>query len=443
MSARIRRAAVPFRFDVRDCVGANGKLIARSYGTELEGVLTRTSPKWVVDRNGLLVPRNHSALPFAWLGGERVSLLEAAGTNYALQSGAADDAAWTKTRTTVSANAEVGPDGTTTADRLIEDNTAAASHFIQSAATITITAAENLAVGRFVKRGVGARDWIAIGAIDNTISNRGLVFFNLATGAIGSTDIAGTGSVVSSGIDALGNGWYWCWAIVNLGGALTTARHFTGIGEANGDLTFTGDNASYVILGGAQFERLGTAVAPPSSYIPTTSGSVTRNADSLYFPFTLSPREMTIFVRGYERVPSSTAIATTGIVAITDAAITDAKLYIRRSPPSPAGYKLQHDPATSTETSGVGAAAVYGDLVELRGVLGANGACTIGASLNGAAEATNGPSTAQALAASWSAQRLYLNSIGATNVGAFAFTQVLVALGTKSMAEMRALAGVS
>ena len=54
-------------------------------------------------------------------------LVEEARTNLLLRSEEFDNANWTKSRATVTANAATAPDGTSNADKLVEDSTASAT----------------------------------------------------------------------------------------------------------------------------------------------------------------------------------------------------------------------------------------------------------------------------------------------------------------------------
>ena len=70
----------------------------------------------------------------------------------------------------------------------------------------------------------------------------------------------------------MGNGWYRCSAT----DGLSQARVQIYISDANGSTAaYTGDGASGIVLYGAQLED----GAFPTSYIPTTTAAVTRNAD--------------------------------------------------------------------------------------------------------------------------------------------------------------------
>ena len=84
---------------------------------------TRVNPD-----TGLIEAVGANVARFESVGGHLATLIEPAGTNLVPFSEEFDNAAWTKTRATISADAVVAPDGTLTADKLVEDATAANSH---------------------------------------------------------------------------------------------------------------------------------------------------------------------------------------------------------------------------------------------------------------------------------------------------------------------------
>jgi hypothetical protein len=100
--------------------------------------------------------------------------------------------------------------------------------------------------------------------------------FNLATGAFGTVTAGATGAVTS-----YGNGWYRVSSTISDSGTGAT-QPLIGIyfDETDNDITFDGDGTSYLYVWGAQLEK----ASFPSSYIPTTTATVTRNADVLTFP---------------------------------------------------------------------------------------------------------------------------------------------------------------
>lgn len=200
-------------------------------------------------------------------------LAEGARTNLCLQSEDFSNASWTKTDTTITANNVVAPDGATTAD-LFTEGSAGTALVEQS---ITGTAAANYSWSGFFKYGNTA--WLRLQLGDG--ANNAVAWFNIQTGVLGSTAAAGTGAVVSSKITAYPNGWYRCELVGSVGGAITSILSRIFSVSADGGATRVNGATKYVW--GAQFEN---NVAFASTYIPTTTATVTRNADVLTYPTT-------------------------------------------------------------------------------------------------------------------------------------------------------------
>jgi hypothetical protein len=98
--------------------------------------------------------------------------------------------------------------------------------------------------------------------------------FDLSAGTAGTASNNGGASGATATITDFGNGWYRCTLSGTLGGtdtALQTRFHIC----SGGNVSYTGDGSSGIYIWGAQFEK----AAYPSSYIPTTTATVTRNAD--------------------------------------------------------------------------------------------------------------------------------------------------------------------
>lgn len=128
------------------------------------------------------------------------------GVNLLLRSDEFNDASWTKVRSTVSANIVAAPDGTTTADVIIEDTTAANSHFVLQAATVSASALDYCFA-------------IAIAANNRTFANLQLleqggnttaeVSVNLVAGTLGVATASGNWSNPRAIITPLGNGYFY------------------------------------------------------------------------------------------------------------------------------------------------------------------------------------------------------------------------------------------
>lgn len=392
MTATTTRQPLLFRWSVQDGLGANGALVARSYRTALTLSLSKTSPKWVADRNGLYLPSAPGVVPVGWVGGAEALVLEAAAaTNIVLHNRDLTNAAWTKTNATA-AKTQTGIDGVASSASLLTA-TAGNGTCLQSVTLASSVRRQSA----FVKRVTGS------GTVQMTTDN-------------GAT-----------------------WTAITVTSAWTrvTIPEQTLANPVVGFRLVTNGDAIAVDM--VQNETGNVETSP----IPTTTVAVTRAADVCYAPFLPVPQEMTLYVRGVElmradQVPTADA----WILSIAAAAgTTDPKMGIYRNQAA-AGYRTQHDPATVTATIAIGTAATVNDVVELRCALSSGGAVTAGVSINSGTEATNGPTTAQPLASAWADTRLYLGALGTTSGGAFAFRQIAIAAGTKTLAEMRALAEV-
>ena len=78
-------------------------------------------------------------------------VLRSAVTNLSLRSQELGDAAWTKALSSITADAAIAPNGTTTADKLVEDSSTG-THNIIEAATITYTSGLAYTFSFFVKK---------------------------------------------------------------------------------------------------------------------------------------------------------------------------------------------------------------------------------------------------------------------------------------------------
>ena len=194
-------------------------------------------------------------------------LLEPQRTNLVTYSESFDNAYWTKSEVTISANNTTSPDGTTNADKLVESS-ATSLHWLESNSTVSV--AGDLSLSIYAKAGERTK----IGIRESRFSG-GYATFDLSNGTIIANGI--TNAVK---IEDYGNGWYKISISVTgftgfrFGIYLLNDSYTTG---SPSSYTYTGNGTSGVYIYGAQTEQS----SYPTSYIISNSGtSTTRIADA-------------------------------------------------------------------------------------------------------------------------------------------------------------------
>jgi hypothetical protein len=207
-------------------------------------------------------------------GGVLGLLMEASRTNLCLQSQTLDDVTWFRTRVSVSANAIAAPDGTTTADKLVEDATAASTHFM-SQSFVKGAVAQAYTVSAWFK--AAERSTVRFRVMDLAGGANGVRSdIDLSAATISAQTGLGAGFTIgTSTLTAYANGWYRATMSLTSDTSLTLAIDVFLTNPA-GTPTYNGDGASGCYVWGVQLEQAAFA----SSYIPTTTIAVTRTADS-------------------------------------------------------------------------------------------------------------------------------------------------------------------
>jgi hypothetical protein len=186
-----------------------------------------------------------------------------------------DNAAWTKTAATVTANTTVAPDGTSTADTLTAAATSG-THLTNQSLNTTATATT---FSVYAKQ--NGYNWLGLGITDSGGVVR-VSYFNLTDGTVGTVASGITASIVNAG-----NGWYRCIVTVAVAqtGANTSRIYVT---NADGVTSFTGDGTSGIFVWGAQLEVDSTA----TTYTRNNGGRFPPRFD--YDPVTLAPKGILI-----------------------------------------------------------------------------------------------------------------------------------------------------
>lgn len=191
-------------------------------------------------------------------------LIEESRTNLLLRS-SEFDVTWSQVGGSITANADIGPDGALSADLFVEGATTTAYGVDQA---VTVTAGVQT-LSYFVK--YAGRRWIRIAPYGAASPGNCSVWFDILNGVMGVQQPNCTGTITPAG-----NGWYRItWTATTTAGTLTTALR-----SATGD-NLTGNpaglNGPAYYLWGAQLEAGGSA----TSNILTGAAQVTRSAPSL------------------------------------------------------------------------------------------------------------------------------------------------------------------
>ena len=180
-----------------------------------------------------------------------LGLIEVVPRNLSEYSEIFSNSYWLKTGSTITDNATVAPNGTTTADKLVE-NSANSTHRILINAGISVIQSSQYTISVYAKK--AERDVIQI--VNNQLAG---AYFNLTNGAI--TNVS---AGITASVETLSNGWYRC--VISFSAVTTTERILVYLTDGT-NITYTGNGTSGAFIWGAQFENFATV----TEYFPTTT----------------------------------------------------------------------------------------------------------------------------------------------------------------------------
>jgi len=160
--------------------------------------------------------------------------------------------AWSKGATSISANTTTAPNGTLTADSLIEDSTNALHQLLQTTSSV----AGIYTASVYVKP--NGRNWFSLniaGAANYA------AWFDVQNGVVGSLQ----SNITSATITGVGNGWFRCSVTANTGSL--APRVAINLATANNIFGYLGNGTSGIFIWGAQLVE-GTDAKP---YFATTN----------------------------------------------------------------------------------------------------------------------------------------------------------------------------
>lgn len=155
---------------------------------------------------------------------------------------------------------------------LFSETTANSEHFIATTSTISQLIGTTYTYSCYLKKGSGsaAPDIVRLRAFwGENYAN-----FNISTGQVLST----SSQLTSASITPISNGYYRCsitWVGVTTGSTYVGVYFINNTNNLNGTVSYVGNVNANVFVAGWQYETGANA----TSYIPTTTATVTRNAD--------------------------------------------------------------------------------------------------------------------------------------------------------------------
>ena len=197
-------------------------------------------------------------------------LIEESRANLCTYSEDYTDAAYTFTDISIGSNQTAAPDNANTAD-LWTQGTAGTGVSYRTAG-ITVSAGATISFSVFAKRSASMQ-WVRIRLSNNANTNGGTAWFDLTNGVLGTVSNAGTGTNTSATISSFANGFYRLTVTTTVGAADTSVNRY--VFSTTADNTTTRQSNAAWYMWGEQLE----AAAFATSYIPTTSAALTRNAD--------------------------------------------------------------------------------------------------------------------------------------------------------------------
>lgn len=340
-------------------------------------------------------------------GSLRTALLESSRVQFVTEP--ENFGAWSVNGTPTLTGGQSDPFGGTAA-YLIEDNDGAAVERVLIAVTFTSDGTKPLAL--FIKQGTASSITGFLGLWDSTdtVWRHKL---NLSWSAAGvPTVTTGVGAGTIYPVEDWGGGW---WRVLFTASGVVAAN--TNLIFILSDLTtFTG--SLYVFGCNAWNDGVPTSYQGPAL--------TTKNRDDFTSSFLYVPQPMFVYAKFVERGTATSGATNKGILHIGSPGV-GSRVFDLNNPGGSQAYRVTHGDATlGFSEAQLGSVPAWGNVVELMGILHADGHVTIRQSINGGAETFATTATTKALTAAWSAQELRFNQRDTNSIGWAAYARAKI-----------------
>lgn len=175
---------------------------------------------------------------------------------------------WRKFRASVSADATTAPDGTSTADKLIE-STDNGTHLIGNYDTAEQPGAAGVyTFSVYLKAAERTRAEVSIYSDSPDLNNSSAFSFDLSSQTVTDSADFGADTLIGCGIEAAANGFYRCWVTTHTPGNTPKFTSFISLINGAGTGNYVGDGSSGLYVWGVQLNRGGLA-----AYVKTPGGA--------------------------------------------------------------------------------------------------------------------------------------------------------------------------
>lgn len=213
-----------------------------------------------------------------WVSYARCALVDGA-PNLLLHSDTPGGTSWSVTNSTAAVNGSAAPDGTATAYYLAE-TTANGLHYASQGTAGLSSSVADYSYSIFVAPNL--RNWCWLQMTETTGGGAVSCFFNISTGAIGTSSVGSNWSNVRASAVNYGNGWWRFIITARKTNSATGINVYVGAATANGTNSYTGSTSPVALLTWRGSLAQSSAPLAPTQTITTAIPAISPTGNSVY-----------------------------------------------------------------------------------------------------------------------------------------------------------------